>query len=181
MARNEILRDNVAFERDHVTNLLNFSRIVDITQERGIGGLYILGFKKGFDRVPHKKSMWRLENLGDLGGYIKEWVKDYLDGRQTRTGRRWKRKIEGDQHNITGINAGTIIVLVYVNDMPEGVGSYISILADNAKLLRRIKSEADCKEMLKNTLYEWSKIWAMESNAKEMPSGENRKETHVDL
>ena len=44
----------------------------------------------------------------------------------------------------TGVSVGTSIFLVYINDMPEGVSSYINLFADNAKLYRWVKNE-DCE------------------------------------
>ena len=39
-----------------------------------------------------------------------------------------------------------ILLLIYVNDMPEGVSSYISVFADDEKLLRKIRYCKDCEE-----------------------------------
>ena len=61
-----------------------------------------------------------------------------------------------------------IMFLIYVNDMTDGVNSYISLFADDAKLLRKISNHKDCEELQKdiNKIYEWSKTWEMELNAK---------------
>ena len=70
----------------------------------------------------------------------------------------------------TRISFGTnnVIDLIYVNDMIEGVSSYISLFADGAKLLRKIENHKDCEELQNdiNKIYEWSKTWEMEFNAK---------------
>ena len=46
-----------------------------------------------------------------------------------------------------GVPQGSILAsvmfLVYVNDITEGVNSYMSLFADDAKLLRKIKSKED--------------------------------------
>ena len=42
-----------------------------------------LEFKKAFDKVPHR--LWKLENIGGLKGAIKNWIEDYLKGREMRT------------------------------------------------------------------------------------------------
>ena len=39
----------------------------------------------------------------------------------------------------------SIMFLVNVNDMTEGVNSYISMFADDAKLLRKIRNHKDCE------------------------------------
>ena len=52
--------------------------------------------------------------------------------------------------------------------MTEGVNNYISLFADNAKLLRKIGNHRDCEELQNyiNKIYEWNKTWEMEFNAK---------------
>ena len=56
----------------------------------------------------------------------------------------------------------------YVNDMTEGVSSYISLFADNEKLLKKIWSHKDSEELQNDIkkIYEWSKTWEMVFNAK---------------
>ena len=56
-----------------------------------------------------------------------------------------------------------IMFLIYINDMTEGVSSYISLYADDAKLLRKIGNHKDCEELQNdiNKIYEWSKTWEM--------------------
>ena len=41
-------------------------------------------------------------------------------------------------------------ILVYVSDMTEGANSYMSVFADDAKLLRKIKSKEDCEHSQKD-------------------------------
>ena len=50
--------------------------------------------------------------------------------------------------------------LIYVNDM-TGVSSYISLFADDAKLLRKIGNHKDCEELHNDIIkiYEWSNTW----------------------
>ena len=62
-------------------------------------------------------------------------MEDYLKGREMRTvvgdeKSEWREVKSGvPQESILA----SIIFLVYVNDMPEGVSSYISLCADDAK------------------------------------------------
>ena len=64
-----------------------------------------------------------------------------------------------------------IMFLIYLNDMTEGVSNYISLFADDAKLLRKILNYKDCEELQNyiNQKYKWSKTWEMEFNPKKMP------------
>ena len=75
-------------------------------------------------------------------------------------------------HTHSGVPHGSVLApimfLVYINDFTEGVSSYISLFADDAKLLRKIRNHKDCEELQNdiNKIYEWSMIWEMEFNAK---------------
>ena len=61
-----------------------------------------------------------------------------------------------------------IMFLIYVNEMTEEVISYISLFADDAKLLKVIGNHKDCVELQNdiNKIYECSKTLEMEFNAK---------------
>ncbi len=37
--------------------------------------------------------------------------------------------------------------VVYINGMTEGINRYMSLFADDTKLLRRVKTEKDCDEL----------------------------------
>lgn len=52
--------------------------------------------------------------------------------------------------------------------MAEGVTSYMSLFAADAKLLRRIRNQKDCEELKNDSdkIYEWSTTCKMEFNAK---------------
>ncbi len=73
-----------------------------------------------------------------------------------------------DKWGITGFSLAPIMFLIYINDMPEGVGSYISLFADDAKLLRKISSHKNCEELQHdlNKIYEWNKRWEMQFNVR---------------
>ena len=52
--------------------------------------------------------------------------------------------------------------------MTEEVSSYISLFADDSKLLRKIRNHNDCVELQNdiNKINQWSKTWEIEFNAK---------------
>ena len=155
-----------------VSNLLCFySRVIDILQERdGWVDCVYLDLKKAFDKVPHNRLMWKLSNIGGIRGSLEEWMKNYLTDRKMRTVVRgvkseWRRVISGVPQ---GSVLGPIMFLIYINDMPEGVSSYMNMFADDAKIMRRITNMDDCNELQKDLdkINEWSKSWQMEFNAK---------------
>ena len=70
--------------------------------------------------------------------------------------------------------------------MTEEVSNYISLFADDAKLLRKIRNHKDCEELQNdiNKIYEWSKTWEMEFNAKKchvLEMGKKCNETFMDV
>ena len=78
--------------------------------------------------------------------------------------------------------------LAYVNDMIQGVSSYISLFADDAKLLRQIRNHKDCKELHSsdiNKIYESSKdirigIYCQKKKPC-IRNGKECNETHMDI
>ena len=96
-------------------------------------------------------------------------MEDYLKGRKMRTvvkdeKSEWREMKSGVPQGSVWV---PIMFLIYVNDMTEGLSSYISLFADDAKLLRKIGNHKDCEELQNdiNKIYEWSKTWEMEFNA----------------
>ncbi|XP_063843933.1 jerky protein homolog [Scylla paramamosain] len=70
----------------------------------------------------------------------------------------------GDPH---GSVLAPIMFVVYINDMVENVSSYVSLFADDAKLMRRVKGTKDCEELQRDIdkVWEWSNRWQMEFNS----------------
>lgn len=59
-----------------------------------------------------------------------------------------------------------IMFVIYINDMTEGVTSYMNMFADDAKLLRRVTNEEDCMALNQDLdkISEWSRKWEMAFN-----------------
>ena len=68
-------------------NVLSFhSQMIDVTQEReGWVDCIYLDVKKAFDKIPHKRLLWKLENLGGLKGDLLKWMEDFLSNGEMRT------------------------------------------------------------------------------------------------
>lgn len=63
-----------------------YSRVTDVVQERdGWADAVYLDLKKAFDKVPHRRLMWKLETVGKLGGGLLKWMEDFLKNRMMRT------------------------------------------------------------------------------------------------
>ena len=48
------------------------------------GWIAYIYLKKAFDKVPHRRLLWKLEHVGGLRGTLKNWMEDYLKGREMR-------------------------------------------------------------------------------------------------
>ena len=84
------------------TNLLSFySRLVDIVQERdGWVDCVYLDLRKAFDKVPHKRLLWKMEHIRGLKGRLLHWMEDYLKDREMRT------VIKNEKSNWCSIESG---------------------------------------------------------------------------
>ncbi len=66
--------------------------MIDVVLERdGWADAVYLDLKKAFDKVPHKRLMWKLKTVGRLGGGLLIWMKDFLSNRMMRTTKRDKK------------------------------------------------------------------------------------------
>ena len=76
-------------------------------------------------------------------------MENYLHERKMRT------IVKGEMSDWRAVTSGVpqgsllapIIFSIYVNDMPKEIKSYISLFADDAKLLKKIETLKDCKEL----------------------------------
>ena len=158
--------------RSCVSNLLCFyDRVTDAIQQRDgwVDGIY-LDFAKAFDKVPHKRLIWKLQHIGGVDGALLKWMSDFLQGRQMST---VIRGTASEYREVTsGVPQGSVLAplmfLIYVNDLGEdiSVNSYISMFADDAKIQRKIRNENSCKELQEDIkkIKAWSEKWNMEFN-----------------
>ena len=112
---------------------------------------------------------------------VLNWVESFL---QQRTQRVIVRGEKSEPFNVTsgvpqGSVLGPILFLIFINDLPLGVISPVSLFADDSKVFSRIISEKnslkrinegnyfDGRETLQNDLNsirKWASIWKMEFN-----------------
>ncbi len=80
------------------------------------------------------------------------WISDFLRGREMRTVVKdrkssWREVISGD---LQGLVLAPVMFAVYVNDMMEGVNSYLNLFVDDAKLMRKVERIEDCEALQKD-------------------------------
>ncbi len=141
-----------------------------------------LDFSKAFDSVPHEHLCIKLENYGVKGKALR-WVKSFLKDR------RQKVVVNGEESEwkevLSGVPQGSVIgptlFIIFINDMPESVESFINMFADDAKLFAEVEDEnqhAALQQDLEH-LQTWAKKWQMVFNAgkcKVMHLGKNNKD-----
>ena len=103
-----------------------------------------LDFQKAFDKVPHQRLILKLKSHG-IGISIINWIEQWLTDRRQRVVvdgevSNWKPVLSGVPQ---GSVLGSILFLIYINDLEEGVTSKILKFADDTKLVRKIKGNGD--------------------------------------
>ncbi|BHF75133.1 hypothetical protein SprV_0501822900 [Sparganum proliferum] len=101
-------------------------------------------FKKAFDSVPHKRLIYKLSEIG-IRGRLLTWITDFLTGRSQTV------CIEASTSTPTPVLSGVpqgsvlgpLLFLVYINDCVDDLGCSAILFADDVKLWRPIRSDAD--------------------------------------
>ena len=153
-----------------LTNLLSF--LEDVTKAIDEGkplDVIYLDFSKAFDKVPHKRLLYKIEShgiSGNVAAWIGEWLCDHkqqvvLNGKFSRL-----------QDVLSGVPQGSvlgpILFLIFVNDIDTVVSSHIQKFADDCKVYRSVPTAEDIAILQQdiNNLWQWSKDWQMLFNVK---------------
>ena len=168
----EFLSDNIS-DQQHgfvknkscLTNLLEtMNCIINILESEAPVDLIYLDFSKAFDRVPHFRLLSKLENLG-IKGKLLNVIKDFL------TNRKFRVSVEGKFSTfkaiLSGIPQGSVLgpllFLVYVNDLPSYMKSFIKLFADDVKIIANVQDRSVVDKDLKG-LELWGSTWLLDFN-----------------
>ena len=155
--------------RSCVTNLLEYLNILTKYIDEGIPvDVIYLDLRKAFDTVPHRRLLFKLKDHG-IEGDVFKWIENWLGNRQQRVVLRgqtssWKSVTSSV---IQGSVLGPICFTIYMNDLEEGLGSFVSKFADDTKVLHPIRNIND-KQALQNDINKllcWNEKWQMSFNA----------------
>ena len=125
-----------------------------------------LDFQKALDKVPHQRLLLKLKSHG-IGDSITDWIEQWL------TNRRQRVVVDGEVSNwksvLSGVPQGSVLgpilflIYIYINDLDDGITSYVLKFADDTKLFRKVNTDGD-KQHLQNDLdrlVKWSEKWQM--------------------
>uniref|UniRef100_K7F105 Reverse transcriptase domain-containing protein n=1 Tax=Pelodiscus sinensis TaxID=13735 RepID=K7F105_PELSI len=151
-----------------LTNLLEFFEGINKHADKGDPvDIVYLDFQKAFDKVPHQRLLCKLHGHG-IRGKVLSWIENWLKDRKQRVGINGKFS---DWRGVTsgvpqGSVLGPILFNLFINDLEKGVSSEVVKFADDTKLFRIVKTEADCEGLQEDLtkLSEWATKWQMKFN-----------------
>ena len=124
----------------------------------------IMNFAKAFDKVPHRRLLYKLDYYG-IRGSTHKWITSWLSGRFQKV------VLDGQASDpvpvLSGVPQGSVLgpvlFLIFINDLPENIRSSVRLFADDCVLYRNIESPTDCQILQDdlNRLAQWEADWKM--------------------
>ena len=120
-----------------ITNLLETVDLATetINQKRALDIIY-LDFAKAFDTVPHKRLLHKLECYSFDKGII-SWIQAFLLNRKQRV---ILGGIVSEWVNVESGVLGSVLFILYINDLPKFFECFCEVFADDTKLISIIKN-----------------------------------------
>ena len=127
----------------------------------------VMDFAKAFDKVPHKRLLYKLD-FYRIRGSTHKWIDSWLSERSQKV------VLDGRASDpvpvLSGVPQGSVLgpvlFLIFINDLPDNIRSSVRLFADDCVLYRNIKSPLDCHILQDdlNSLAKWETDWQMEFN-----------------
>ena len=147
---------------------LQVIRVLDVwTQSADVGNevdVIYMDFQKAFETVPHIRLVQNLKTFG-IGEIELRWVKSFLEN--------WKLQvcINGKKSTVRRVTSGVsqesvlrpVLLVMYINDLPNMVKSDVCLFADDTKIFRPIRNIEDQKTLqdVLLKLQNWSDNWLL--------------------
>ena len=154
-------------KRSYITSLLDFfARVIDTydTGNNKAVDLIYLDFQKAFDKVPHERLFVKVMAHG-IQGSAARWIRNWLAGRRQRvcinqTFSSWTPVTSGIPQ---GSVLGSLLFLIYINDLDNGIDCKISKFADDTKLCHSSRNPEEVLELQEdlNRLVDRANTWQM--------------------
>ena len=111
-----------------------------------------MDFSKASNFVPYDRLFTKLADW-DVDGRVVVWVRELVVGRteMVRVGGQLSEEVKVKSVVTQGSVLGTLLFIVYLNDIRRNVESSIRIFGDSCKIYRKIKNKNDI-EMLQKFL-----------------------------
>ena len=155
-------------KRSCETQLIGF--FDDLARNMQNGGqidIIIMDFSKAFDKVPHKRLLYKLADLG-IDRCTVRWIENFL------TNRNQCVVVGGERSPYVPVTSGVpqgsvlgpLLFLCYINDLPSHVQSKVRLFADDTVIYITVKSENDSRQLQcdLSRLECWERDWQMSFN-----------------
>jgi hypothetical protein len=127
--------------------------------------LMIMNFAKAFDKVPHKRTVYKFKYYG-MSQQAIHYITSFLSNR-TKT--VILENITSEKIPVTpgvpqGTALGPILFLIYINDLPQYIkNSQISLFADGSIIYMPIHTLTDCLKLQEDfeAAIQWEQDWLM--------------------
>ena len=133
-------------KRSTTSNLITYTEFLCKSMTNGgqSDTLYT-DFSKAFDKVPHNLLIRKLKWFG-VGNTMLKWFKSYLVGRiqYVRIGNETAKGISPSSGVPQGSILGSLLFIIFINDLPESILSQCLMFADDLTIFRNINSIRDC-------------------------------------
>ena len=160
-------------QRSCETQLVQFLHDLVSNQDRALSrnhrqtDVIIMDFAKAFDKVPHRRLLYKLDYYG-IRGSTHKWITSWLSWRFQKV------VLDGQASDpvpvLSGVPQGSVLgpvlFLIFINDLPENIRSSVRLFADDCVLYRNIESPTDCQILQDdlNSLAQWEADWQMKFN-----------------
>ena len=124
-------------------------------------------FSKAFDKVPHQRLLWKLNEMG-ITGKVQTWIADFLRERTMRV--QVNDCISKEFLAVSGVPQGSVLgpglFKIYINDLPETVQTDCLLYANDVNLWAAVNSteDADRLQMSLDQVTCWTENWLLPVN-----------------
>jgi len=154
--------------RSCLTNLLEVFEHWTSSMDEGYGvDVIYLDYTKAFDTVPHERLLAKLKMLGIHGNILRQ-IANFLQNRMMKVivngeCSDWACILSGI---LQGSVLGSLLFLIFVNDLPDWIKTNIRMFADDTKIWTKTVTEEDVVKIQEdlNSFCEWSKKWLLQFN-----------------
>ncbi|CAF1102459.1 unnamed protein product [Brachionus calyciflorus] len=122
-------------------------------------------FAKAFDKVSHRKLLFKLKYYG-FGDMLIKWIKSYLSGGKQRVvlGETISEWVDVESGVPQGLVLGPLLFIIYINDMLEIISNSCEAYADDTKILSIVFDSIIKLQNYLDNVCKWSKDWSAELN-----------------